>query len=326
MGALVNGVWQLDEGGTSTRKDGSWERSAALLRNWLTPDGSAGPCGEDGFRAEAGRYHLYVAWNCPWAHRALIMCALKQLYGLIDISRVRPRRTDQGWVFEPGGEYQDKLFGAEALHEIYSRAAPDYSGRVTVPILFDKQTGKIVSNESADIIRMLNTGFAGLAPETPDYAPCELIGEIDRWNALIYETVNNGVYRAGFATTQEAYEEAARKLFETLDKIERQLGRTRFLCGDQVSEADWRLLPTLVRFDVAYVGAFKCNLKRLIDYDHLWGYARELYQHPGIAETVRFEIYKQGYYSPSEKRNPHGIVPKGPDIDFSLAVDRSHLA
>lgn len=323
MGSLIDGIWHDDtDASLKTRDDGSWQRSAAKLRNWVTRDGAPGPSGEGGFPAAAGRYHLYVAWNCPWAHRALIVRALKGLEDVIDASWVRPRRTDQGWIFEADGDYRDRLFGAKALHEIYTRSSENYSGRVTVPVLWDKAAGRIVSNESAEIIRMLNSAFADIVPPTPDLVPEKLRGDIDRWNERIYNTVNNGVYRAGFSTTQEAYEKAVREVFATLDAIDDQLSRTSYLCGDQPTEADWRLLPTLVRFDVAYVGAFRCNIRRLVDYNNIWPYARALYQTPGIADTVRFEIYKQGYYSPSAVRNPLGIVPLGPDIDFREPVSR----
>lgn len=321
MGMLVEGVWREDEQ-IRAGSDGRWQRSASLSRNWVTRDGQPGPKGKGGFKAEAGRYHLYVAWNCPWAHRTLIFRQLKQLQGVIGVSFVAPRRTNQGWMFEPGEQFQDDLFGAIALHEIYTRSNPRYTGRVTVPVLWDKETNTIVSNESADIIRMLNAAFSEIAPGTPDYVPADLRPQIAAWNARIYETVNNGVYKAGFATTQEAYEEAFFPLFETLDAIDQQLGQTRYLLGDRQTEADWRLFPTLVRFDTAYYGAFKCNLRRLVDYPNLWPYARELYQVPGIAETVNFETYRRGYYSPSKLRNPFGIVPVPPDVDFSVPHGR----
>jgi putative glutathione S-transferase len=319
MGLLIEGAWHVEDP-PQIDKGGHWQRSQSLLRNWVTPDGSAGPTGEAGFAADPGRYHLYVAWNCPWAHRALIYLKLKRLEDVIDVSFVRPRRTDQGWVFEKSGEFHDQLFGLDNLHDVYTRSAPEYSGRVTVPVLWDKQCAMIVSNESADIVRMLNSAFAAFAPKTPDYAPEDKLDEIDAWNERIYETVNNGVYRAGFARTQEAYETAAGQVFETLDAIEGQLAKTRFLTGPEPLEADWRLLPTLVRFDVAYVSAFKCNLRRIVDYEYLWPYARRLYQTPGIADTVKLDIYKAGYHSPSPLRNPLGIVPAGPEVDFALPV------
>ncbi|MEM9452207.1 MAG: glutathione S-transferase family protein [Cyanobacteria bacterium P01_E01_bin.6] len=320
MGRLIDGIWQT--GSIQAGNDGRWQRSASLLRNWVTVDGSAGISGREGFKAEHDRYHLYVAWNCPWAHRTLLFHHLKQLDGIVSISYAVPRRTDEGWVFEHAGEFTDALFGVTALHQLYTRNQSDYTGSVTVPILWDKETGTIVNNESADIIRMFNSAFKDVAPTTPDYRPAALHAEIDAWNQRIYETVNNGVYRAGFASTQAAYENAAIAVFDTLDAIEHQLGKTRYLTGDTLTEADWQLFPTLVRFDVAYYSAFKCNLKRLIDYPNLWGYARELYQMPGIAQTVRFDVYRKGYHSPSAQRNPHGIVPLGPFIDWDTPHER----
>ncbi len=317
MGKLLDGKWVEDEV-SATDADGKFRRSKAMLRNWVTVDGAPGPTGDGGFEAEAGRYHLYIAINCPWAHRAAIFRRLKGLEDAISLSVCAPRRTDQGWVFDPDDErYRDRLLGKSTMHEVYTAALPDYSGRVTMPVLWDRQRQTIVSNESADIIRMFNGAFQGIAGDDTDYRPPGLIAEIDALNETIYSTVNNGVYRAGFARTQEAYEEAATALFATLDDLERRLSKTRYLLGDRPTEADWRLFPTLARFDVAYYGAFKCNLRRLIDYPNLWPYARELYQWPGIADTVDLEIYKRGYFSPSALRNPHGIVPKGPAIDFS---------
>lgn len=310
MGMLIAGVWYEDE---QIRADqtGHWTRSTSILRDWITSDGKSG------FKAETGRYHLYAAWNCPWAHRALIFRKLKQLEDIISVSYVLPRRTRQGWVFAPEGEFQDDLFNYNALHQVYTRSHSQYTGRVTVPVLWDRKTETIVNNESADIIRMFNRAFGDIAPDTPDYVPESLKTEIDAWNQLIYHTVNNGVYKAGFATTQAAYERAFYSLFATLDEIETQLNKTDYLIGSSPLEPDWRLFPTLVRFDVAYYGAFKCNLKRLIDYPKLWSYTRKLYQTPGIAETVKLDIYRKGYYSPSQLRNPFGIIPIMPDINFS---------
>ena len=317
MGKLLDGNWVDDDVGTADA-DGKFRRSKALLRSWVTADGAPGPTGEGGFKAEAGRYHLYIAINCPWAHRAAIFRRLKGLEEAISLSVCAPRRTDQGWVFDPSDDrYRDTLLGVEAMHQVYTAGQPDYSGRVTMPVLWDKRRQTIVSNESAEIIRMLNSAFIGVAGNDADFCPSDLLTEIDALNATIYATVNNGVYRTGFARTQEAYEEAATALFATLDDLDDRLSRTRYLLGDRPTEADWRLFPTLARFDVAYFGAFKCNLRRLIDYPNLWPYARELYQWPGVADTVDFGIYKRGYYSPSPARNPHGIVPKGPAIDFS---------
>lgn len=322
MGHMIEGVYHLDDIAPQTANAGTWERSKSIVRHWITPDGAAGPTGDAGFKAEHGRYHLFVAWNCPWAHRTLLMRALKNLSGLISISVARPNRTEQGWVFDPSGEFSDGLYQASAVHEIYSRDPNPYTGRITVPVLWDKQTNRMVSNESADIVRMLNTAFAQIAPMAPNLYPADQSTVIDTWNDLIYRTVNNGVYRAGFASTQEAYQTAAYEVFESLDQIDAQLTKTKYLAGEQLTEADIRLFPTLARFDVAYHYAFRCNLKRLSDYKHLWAYAREIYQMPGVSDTVRFDIYKKGYFSASEKRNPLGIIPIGPIVDWSIPHGR----
>lgn len=317
MGVMIEGVYHVEDDPMPTSQSGEWQRSKSVVRNWITPHGSPGPTGEGGYPAEADRYHLFVAWNCPWAHRALLARVLKKLEGMIGISVALPRRTDQGWVFADEGEHADRLLGISSVHELYSRGVDGYTGRITVPVLWDRKTGTMVSNESADIVRMLNDAFSTLAPAAPDLYPDELRAEIDAWNDLIYRTVNNGVYRAGFASTQEAYEKAAWEVFDTLDRIDTRLSATPYLAGDRFTEADLRLFPTLARFDVAYHYAFRCNLKRLSDYRHLWPYAREIYQMPGVGQTVKFDIYKQGYFSPSEKRNPLGIVPIGPLVDWS---------
>ncbi len=322
MGVMIDGTYSEQDDVAKTDAAGNWHRARSVVRHWITPDGRAGPTGDPGFAAEPGRYHLYAAWNCPWAHRALLTRVVKRLEGLIDVSYALPRRTGQGWVFNAEGAFADRLFSAAALHEIYTRGGDAYTGRITVPVLFDRKTGRMVSNESADIVRMLNTAFGAAARPSVDLYPDGLHDQIESWNERIYATVNNGVYRAGFATTQEAYETAARAVFDTLDAIDRQLGETRYLTGDRFTEADLRLFPTLARFDVAYHYAFRCNLRRLIDYDNVWPYAREIYQMPGIADTVDFEIYKRGYFSPSENRNPLGIVPIGPDIDWSAPHGR----
>jgi putative glutathione S-transferase len=324
MGLMIEGVWHIEEP-DDIRADGRYRRGATTFRHWVTADGSAGPSGEGGFAAEAGRYHLYVAINCPWAHRTWIMRRLKGLEDVVGLSLVAPTRTDEGWVFEPEGRFADRLLGTAALHEIYTLARPDYTGRVTVPVLFDRERRTIVNNESAEIIRMLNGAFQALAKDRTDFHPAELGAEIDAIDDRIYRTLNNGVYRAGFARTQEAYEEAFDEVFATLDWLEERLGGHRYLLGDRLTEADIRLFPTLIRFDVAYHGAFKCNLKRLIDYPNLWAYTRELYQWPGIAETVDLEVYKRGYYSRSALRNPLGIVPKGPLIDLGEPHGRERL-
>ncbi|MBI3246328.1 MAG: glutathione S-transferase family protein [Deltaproteobacteria bacterium] len=319
MGLLIDGVWS-DEQPASGKADGHYLRPDSQFRNWVTADGSSG------FPAEAGRYHLYIAINCPWAHRTWIFRILKRLTDVVSMSVVAPRSTPQGWMFdESRPQYRDTLLGKRYLHEVYTLAQPHYTGRVTVPVLWDKQRRTIVNNESPEILRMFNSAFNALTGDTTDYYPEPLRAEIDALNDLTYRTVNNGVYRAGFATTQEAYDEAVATVFATLDRLEARLATQRYLCGNQLTEADWRLFPTLVRFDAAYYGAFKCNLRRLVDYPNLWAYTRELYQLPGIAETVDLEVYKQGYYSPSPLRNPLGIVPKGPIIDFTTPHGRAAL-
>ncbi len=319
MGVMIEGTYHADDPGPDTTQGGAFRRAASTIRNWITPDGAPGATGRGGFTPDAGRYHLYAAWNCPWAHRVVLTRALLDLGDEISIAFARPRRTDQGWVYDPDGPFSDPELGINALHEVFAIEAPAYTGRLTVPVLWDRETRSIVSNESADIVRMLGTTW------DPDRRLCppDQIAAIDRWNALIYPTLNNGVYRAGFARTQEAYEAGARDVFETLDTIEAQLRDTPFLTGDTVTEADIRLFPTLARFDVAYHYAFRCNLHRITDYPELWDYARAIYQMPGVADTVRFEIYKQGYFSPSEARNPLGIVPIGPDVDWSAPSGRT---
>ncbi len=315
MGKLVNGTWTENDPPT-TSKDGAFQRQDSVLRNWVTADGSPGPSGDGGFAAEAGRYHLYVAINCPWAHRTMIMRKLKKLEDAISMSIVKPGRGAEGWMFDATGGYPDDLFGATYLHEIYTRSHPDYTGRVTVPVLYDKQRDVIVSNESSEIIRMLNTAFNAWADTSHDYYPHNLRPVIDAWNERIYANLNNGVYRAGFSRSQEAYEKAYDDVFALLDDLDAHLADHRYIAGDTLTEADLRALPTLVRFDVAYYGAFKCNKKMIRDYPNLAGYTRELYQLPGVAETVDTDIYKAGYYSMSEDRNPLGIVPKGPLVDL----------
>lgn len=304
MGVMIDGVFYVEDPGADTMQGGEFKRAAAKIRDWVTPDGP--------FTPDAGRYHLYVAWNCPWAHRALLARVILGIEDQISVSYARPRRTEQGWVYDEGGEYADPELGVSAVHEVYSRQRPGYTGRLTVPVLWDREAEQIVSNESTDVIRMMGL-FGG-----PDLYPEPHREAIDDWNTRIYETLNNGVYRAGFARTQEAYEQAAREVFDTLDAIEMRLQTADWLAGDSFSEADLRLFPTLARFDVAYHYAFKCNLRRIIDYPALWAYARRIYAMPGVADTVRFWVYKGGYFSPSELRNPLGIVPIGPDIDWSL--------
>lgn len=327
MGVMIEGKWTTDEGASALSfADGRFQRAPSVIRNWVTPDGAPGSTGEGGFKAEPNRYHVFVSLSCPWAHRMLIFRVLKGLTDMIPVSVTLPRRTDQGWVFDNSSDrFRDKCLGKEALWEVYAVGHPGYTGRVTVPVLFDTLSRRIVSNESADIVRMLNGAFDQVGASSADYYPQALRPEIDALNDRIYRTVNNGVYRAGFARTQEAYEEAFDQVFETFDFLDRRLESQRYLCGAQQTEADWRLFPTLVRFDVAYHYAFKCNLRRLADYPNLWPYTRDLYQTAGIADTVHPEIYKLGYFSMSELRNPLGIVPKGPLVDFSLPHRRQRL-
>ncbi len=325
MGLLVDGQWH-DEWYDTKSTGGRFERDAAAFRNWVTADGSPGPQGRGGFQAEAGRYHLYVALACPWANRALIFRKLKGLEEMISVSVVNPLMRSKGWTFQDGYKVKaDPIHGAEFLHQVYTAAKSDYSGRVTVPLLWDKREGTIVSNESADLIRMFNSAFDGIGAAAGDYYPEDLRGRIDEINAKVYPKVNNGVYRAGFATTQEAYEEAVIELFETLDELEVHLGENRYLCGTRLTEADWRLFTTLVRFDAVYVGHFKCNIRRIEDYHHLSNYLRELYQWPGISETVELHAIKLHYYGSHASINPHYIVPLGPALDFHRRHDRDRL-
>ncbi|SDK41554.1 glutathione S-transferase family protein [Microbulbifer yueqingensis] len=322
MGLLVKGKWQ-DRWYDTDKTEGEFVREQAQLRNWITADGSPGPSGEGGFRAEPDRYHLYVSLACPWAHRTLIFRKLKGLEDLIGVSVVSPYMLENGWTFnEDEGSTGDPLYGADYLHQLYTRHRSDYSGRVTVPLLWDKERECIVSNESAEIIRMFNRAFDGLTGNRQDFYPEDLRGDIDATNDIVYETVNNGVYRAGFATTQEAYEQAYDRLFSTLDQLEQRLADNRYLCGERVTEADWRLFTTLVRFDPVYHGHFKCNKQRLADYHNLWGYLRELYQWPGVADTVDFHHIKTHYYASHGTINPTGIVPKGPELDYSAPHHR----
>jgi putative glutathione S-transferase len=324
MGQLIDGRWQ--DQWYDTSKDGRFQRENAQRRNWVTADGQPGPSGEGGFRAEAGRYHLYVSLACPWAHRTLIYRQLKGLAGLIDVSVVSWLMRENGWTFDRSlGSTGDALDGLEFLHQRYTRDDPHYTGRVTVPVLWDKQRKRIVSNESAEIIRMFNSAFDGLTGNDLDLYPTPLQGEIDALNERIYPAVNNGVYRAGFATSQEAYEEAFVTLFEELDCLEKRLGERRYLTGEYLSEADIRLFTTLIRFDAVYHGHFKCNLRRLADYPNLSGWLRELYQLPGVAGTVNFQHIKNHYYGSHRTINPTGIVPLGPQQDFSGPHGREHL-
>jgi putative glutathione S-transferase len=319
MGRLVNGEWR-DEWYDTESTGGEFVRQDAVFRNWVTPDGAPGPSGEGGFAAEAGRYHLYVSLACPGAHRTLIFRALKGLENAISVSVAHPHMLANGWEFadcEAGGfAAGDALFGSDYLYQVYLRAKADYSGRVTVPVLWDRQRGTIVSNESADIIRMLNSAFDALASSAADYYPAGLREEIDAVNTRVYASVNNGVYRCGFATAQDAYEKAFGELFDALDWLDERLATRRYLIGDRLTEADWRLFTTLLRFDPVYVGHFKTNLRRIRDYPQLSGYTRELYQVPGIAPTVHLGHIKQHYYHSHHMINPTGIVPVGPELDL----------
>ncbi len=302
---------------------GRFERKESQFRNWITADGSPGPTGIGGFQAEPGRYHLYVSYACPWAHRTLIFRALKGLEEMISLSVVDWYMGADGWTFhDADGVVADTVNGAKYLHQVYTKADPHYTGRVTVPVLWDKKRGKIVSNESLEIIRMFNTAFDGAGANPGNYLPEAHRSEIDALNKRIYDTVNNGVYKAGFATTQKAYDEAVTQLFETLDVLEDRLSIRRYLVGSTITEADWCLFTTLVRFDPVYVGHFKCNLKRISDYSNLSGYVRDLFQHPGVAATVRMDHIKNHYYGSHTSINPTGIVPKGPEIDLSSPHNR----
>ena len=324
MGLLVDGVWQED---VSRTKDGHFIRPSSVFRNFVTADGSAGPTGEGGFKAEAGRYHLYVSHACPWAHRTMIFRSLKKLENAISVSITEPLYGKTGWEFGTArGGTRDEVNGKATLAEIYLLADPHYTGRVSVPTLWDKKRRTIVNNESSEIIRMFNSAFDAFTNVRTDYYPAELRDEIDRVNDLVYTTVNNGVYRAGFATSQDAYEQAARAIFATFDKLEERLSRQRYLAGAQITEADWRLFTTLIRFDSVYHGHFKCNLRRIADYSNLWNYLRDLYAVPGVAETVHIDQIKLHYYGSQRQVNPTGIVPIGPLIDFTLPHDRGRFA
>lgn len=325
MGMLVDGVWK-DVWYDTTSTGGHFKRSQAAFRNWVTADGAPGPSGVGGFAAEAGRYHLYVSLACPWAHRTLIFRRLKGLEEAITVSIVDPYMAENGWEFhDRDGATRDHLGDADFLWQVYVAAMPDYSGRVTVPVLWDRKTKTIVSNESSEIIRMFNSAFSAIARPAPDYYPPALRADIDEINELVYDKVNNGVYKSGFATTQQAYEEHVGALFDALDAIEHRLTRNRYLVGETLTEADWRLFTTLVRFDAVYVGHFKCNIRRIGDYPALSGYLRELYQMPGIADTVNMAHIKAHYYGSHESINPTRIVPVGPHLDLSAPHGRDRL-
>ncbi|WP_223553313.1 glutathione S-transferase family protein [Pseudomonas sp. BF-R-01] len=325
MGLLVEGRWH-DQWYESS-KDGAFQREQAQRRNWLTADGTPGPTGVGGFAAEAGRYHLYVSLACPWAHRTLILRKLKGLESLIDVSVVSWLMLENGWTFDKHfGSTGDKLDHFNFMHQRYTADTADYTGRVTVPVLWDKQQNRIVNNESAEIIRMFNGTFDDLTGNDLDFYPAPLRGEIDALNERIYPAVNNGVYRAGFATSQTAYKEAFDGLFAELDRLEQLLDANRYLVGEYLTEADIRLFTTLIRFDAVYHGHFKCNLRRIADYPNLSNWLREIYQWPGIAETVDFQHIKNHYYGSHKTINPTGVVPKGPEQDFTVAHDRARLS
>ncbi|WP_298962763.1 glutathione S-transferase family protein [uncultured Roseibium sp.] len=320
MGLLVDGVW-TDQWYDTKSTGGRFVRKDASFRNWITPDGAAGPTGTGGFKAEAGRYHLFVSYACPWAHRAMVFRKLKGLDELISLSAVQPLMLENGWEFAE----TEPVAGAKYAWNIYAKADPSYTGRATVPILWDKHQNTIVSNESSEIIRMFNSAFDDLTGSKLDFYPAALRAEIDEVNERIYHTLNNGVYKSGFATTQEAYEEAVTVLFDTLDFLEDRLSTRRYLAGEQLTEADWRLFTTLVRFDAVYVGHFKCNIRRIADYPNLSNYLLELYQVSGVAETVDMPTIKQHYYGSHESVNPTRIVPVGPDLDFLAPHNRDRL-
>ena len=322
MGLLVDGKWQ--DKWYDTGKSGKFERAASQFRDFVTADGRPAPGRERSFKAEPGRYHLYVSLACPWAHRTLIFRKLKKLENVFSVSVVHHYMGKDGWTFlAEDGATGDTLYGLDFLHQIYTKADPTYSGRVTVPVLWDKQQQTIVSNESSEIIRMLNEAFDEWGDASVDFYPEPLRAEIDRLNDFIYPSINNGVYRAGFATTQAAYEEAFTELFDALSRVEDILGKRRYLAGTRLTEADWRLFTTLVRFDPVYVGHFKCNLRRIADYPNLSNYLRELYQVPGVAETVNMLHIKHHYYGSHKTVNPTGIVPVGPEIDYAAPHDRA---
>ena len=317
MGLLIDGKWR-DQWYDTKSTNGEFVRKAPQYRSWVTADGVAGPSGEPGFKAEPGRYHLYVSLACPWAHRTLIFRKLKGLEDMVSVSVVHPLMRENGWTFDSGfeGATGDTLHGLEFLHQVYTRADRAYSGRVTVPVLWDRERNTIVSNESSEIIRMFNAAFDSAGAKAGDYYPEPLRSEVDEINALVYENINNGVYRAGFATTQAAYSAAFSRLFDALDTLEARLAGQPFLVGSAPTEADWRLFTTLVRFDAVYVGHFKCNRKRIADYPALSSYLRGLYRTPGIAETVSIPHIKHHYYASHLNINPTGIVPDGPELDF----------
>jgi putative glutathione S-transferase len=326
MGKLVDGEWH-DVWYDTKSTGGRFVRKESGFRNWVTPDGSPGPTGRGGFAAEPGRYHLYVSYACPWAHRALIYRELKGLTDMIGLSVTHWFMGSKGWSFEEGpGVIPDPHTGAKYVHNLYQAADPDYTGRATVPVLWDTKEGTIVSNESAEIIRMFDEAFDGVGAKPGTFRPPELREEIDEINERVYHTVNNGVYKCGFATSQQAYDEAVGPLFETLADLDRRLADRRYLLGDRITEADWRLFTTLARFDLVYHTHFKCNRARIVDHPNLWPYARDLYQQPGVAKTCRFDHAERHYYQSHDTVNPHRIVPIGPDLEWNAPFGRAALA
>ncbi|MFO8068697.1 MAG: glutathione S-transferase family protein [Alkalibacterium sp.] len=318
MGLLIDGKWH-DQWYDTEKNDGRFIREESQFRNWVTKDGSAGPTGDSGFKAEPGRYHLYISNACPWANRTMIMLKLKGLEDIISVSVVNPLMAEHGWTFEKDeGVVPDSVSNVDYLYDVYTRAEPDYSGRVTVPVLYDLKQNKIVNNESSEIMRMLNTAFDDVGAIKGDYYPEDLRADIDEVNGLVYNAINNGVYKAGFATKQAVYEEEVKKLFEALDEMEERLEKHPYLVGHHITEADWRLFTTLIRFDSVYHGHFKCNIKRITDYPNLWRYTKELYNWPGISDTINFRHIKEHYYRSHKTINPTGIVPAGPELDFSM--------
>lgn len=317
MGLLIKGQWH-DQWYDTEKSGGEFVREDAQFHNWVTVDGSAGPSGDEGFKAEKGRYHLYVSYACPWAHRTLIFRKLLGLEDVISVSAVHPHMLENGWEFREdktfATEGPEPLYGLDYMHQVYTKAQSDYSGRVTVPVLWDKQRETIVNNESAEIIRMLSSGFRELAKSPKDFYPEQLRDTIDAINDKVYHNINNGVYRSGFATRQDKYAKAFKQLFSALDDVEALLGKQKFLAGDEATEADWRLFTTLVRFDPVYVGHFKCNRNRIVDFPNLSNYLRQLYQVPGVAETVHIDHIKHHYYYSHDTINPTRIVPEGPEL------------
>jgi len=324
MGMLISGKWVEDE--ATQNKQGKFVRPDSIFRNWVTSDGSAGPSGHDGFKAEPNRYHLYVSHNCPWAYRTMVLRKLKGLEKFVSVAISASSVKDEGWTYikEPGC-VPDAVNNITYLHEVYTKAEPQYTGRVTVPTLWDRERETIVSNESSEIIRMFNSAFNEIGATSQNYYPDDLRNEIDNINDVIYKNVNNGVYRCGFASTQTAYEEAFDNLFNTLEELEKRLNSDRYLVGGTLTEADWRLFSTLLRFDIVYYGLFKCNKQHIYEYPNLWNFTLELYQYPGISEVTDLDHIKRGYYANMQRLDVKGFVPKGPNLNFSAQHDRDRL-